>query len=123
MILTLDFGPWTLDQYFYQSVFDDDCVDSTALALVRQWPVRTSKRQPCQSHSTVCAAELAVSQGRSLVRAEILDGMKLSADVVKGQFRSVQKLYGRAASRRYVFDTPDRYGATLARRFFEVAKP
>ena len=123
MSLTVDLGLWTLDQYFYESVFDDDCVGFDGAGVGEAVAGAHVEAPAVPVALDGGAAALTVGQGRSLVRAEILYGMKLSADVVKGQFSSIQKLDGCAASRGYFFDTPNGNGATLSRRFFEVAEP
>ena len=67
------------------------------------------------------AAQLAVSKGRALVRAEILYCIKLSADIVEGQFRSIQQLDGRAAPLRHILYATDRDSVTLSLGLSNIA--
>jgi hypothetical protein len=58
--------------------------------------------------------ELAVGERRALVRAEVLDGVEASVDVVERQLLAAVQLDRGAAPLGHVLDAPDRDELALA---------
>ena len=67
-------------------------------------------------------AQSAVGKGRSLVRAEIFDGVKPTPYVIERQFRPFKQLDRRAASFRHILHATDRDCLSASRRLFEIAE-
>lgn len=66
------------------------------------------------------AAEVAIGERRSLVRAKVLNGVKLSVYVVERQLRAVQKLDGCAATGRHLFGATDGDDLPFTLRLSEI---
>lgn len=105
-----------------ESVFDDDGIGFDADAVGQSFSGAYVEAPAVQAAFDHVATETTIGQRRSLVRAEIFDGVKFAVDVVKGQFRSVQQFDGRAASHRHVLRATNRDKLALALRLSEISK-
>ena len=68
------------------------------------------------------SAETAVGERRAPVRAEILGGEKLAADIVERQFSAAFEVNGRAAPGRHVIGSADCDRAPFAARLSGITK-
>src|SRR5947207_6397811 len=94
----------TSDSYLYPAVFDDDLVGLDRLGGAVEAGAGAHVEAPAVPVALDCvAAELAVGEGRALVRTEVLDGVKLPADVVECQLPAARQLDRRAAAFGHVF--------------------
>src|SRR5215217_8140104 len=91
------------------AVFDDDLVGLEGLGVAVEAGAGADVEAPAVPVALDgVAGEAAVGERRALVRAEVLDGVEVAADVVERQLLAAVELDGRAAPVGHVLDAPDR---------------
>ena len=112
----------SLNLYLNHSVFDDDRISFDRASVVEARASAKVEAPAVPVAHDCMAAELAVCQRRSAMRAEIFYGVEPPRYVVKRKLRSVKKRYGCAAPFWNIAHATDCNDLPSASGSFEVAE-
>ncbi len=116
-------GNSNLNDYYYPPVFNLHLVRFDVFSSAGEALAGAKVEAPTvQVAFDNVSAETAVGERRPPVRAEILGGEKLAADIVEREFSAAFEVDGRAASGRHVIGSADCHRMPFAARLSGIAK-